>query len=259
MSTSASEVAPERTVPTRPFLGAIRWAIETPRPFAAVHGILATERLRTVKIKQYEQSGWEVAPALRGKIDGDRITDDHQHAHWLWLDQDEEVRDLVLWMPNGALDVIQPQVLTQEADLSGYRRWNPEGFQSGRLHLAGLGPVASVVPELMGPSMTWSSRTPYLSVMHRKRHQSSIDWIAADIARECSYRGISAPIEVSVDTSSHDRAPAAQYRRRRWSEPPQRGRSGHWVRVRFPVPVSGPLSLGGLSHFGFGLFEPFGS
>lgn len=259
MSTYATEAASEWAASSRHSIDVIRWALEAARPFAAAHGILATERLRTVKIKQYERTERVIPAALRGKIRGERIADDHRHAHWLWLDQGEQVWDLVLWIPSGTLDAIRLHTITRESDLSGYQRWNPAGFQPGRLHLVGLGSATSVVPELVGASMTWSSRTPYLPVMHRKRNQSGLDWLTADIAKECGYRGIPAPAEVSVQTESPGRAPTAQYRRHRWNEPSQKGRPGHWVKIQFPVPVGGPLSLGGLSHFGFGLFEPSGS
>ena len=47
---------------------------------------------------------------------------------------------------------------------------------------------------------------------------------------------------------------ALEFRRYRMTEDMSRSRSGVGLRLEFPEPVDGPLLIGQLSHFGYGIF-----
>jgi CRISPR-associated protein Csb2 len=114
-----------------------------------------------------------------------------------------------------------------------------------------------VAPELCGPARRWRSLTPYLPVRHRKR-EALDDFLAVDVAAELRYRGVAAAVTVTrpdPDDGLPDRW-AREFRRYRMAEHMGRSRRGLGLRLEFADPEPGPLLLGQLSHFGFGLFEP---
>lgn len=256
-------VSPVERVASDPAgISAIRWRLVTKAPFLERFGVLATDRLRATRLKLLKDRGGAITPSLSGKSEADTVLGSgsakaqtqHRHAHWLWLGDSTVVTDLVLWMPAQDLDSRTAVELLRSPALFGGIRWSPEGFRPGELHLLALGSITDVVPELIGPSSDWTSQTPYLPVRHRKRHQSVEDWVQSDLSTELQYRGQEPPAEVFIH---HDRAAeAVAYRRYRWSQSMRDRRAGVWVSARFRRPYQGPLALGGLSHFGFGLFAP---
>jgi CRISPR-associated protein Csb2 len=121
---------------------------------------------------------------------------------------------------------------------------------------AGAGRIEELLPELCGPATEWISVTPYLPVRHRKPPQDAARYLESDIAFECGYRNLAAPIATDLVDSSAHRREISQYRRRRTSDKLPGRRPGCYLRLHFVEPVSGPLALGQLSHFGYGLFMP---
>ncbi|MDO5629936.1 MAG: type I-U CRISPR-associated protein Csb2, partial [Mobilicoccus sp.] len=225
------------------------------------------------------------------------VFDRHESAHWLWLEgearQDRDVfswipavasgqgraptrrlvRDVVLWKPGG----VDPAHLTHLIDggLLEPTGWSPAGYHAAGLQLVAIGSSEECLPELTGAGATeWVSATPFLSVRHRRRRETFADFLAADMRREWQRRQApgDAPQIVDVmcvdrrfDDALKGRAWTARYRTRRWL--PTGGSDARraqepvyeaMVRVRFDRPVTGPIALGGLSHFGFGLFVPMG-
>lgn len=259
----ARQVEAERVRPvaaTAPGIEALRWRLVTRAPFLARHGVLATEELRRSRLRLAAQVG-EPAAALTGKEPGAgpelaAATHDHAHAHWLWLPDGDLVQDLMLWVPGAEISAEQATAMVGRVDVPGWRQWNPEGFRPGEVHLVAAGQVQHVASELVGPATTWMSRTPYLPVRHRKRNQAEPEWISADVAKECAYRQLPEPVRVTVRTE--DALRVRDHRRYRWEESMRQRRSGASLTVEFGEPVSGPLCLGQLSHFGFGLFAPAG-
>lgn len=252
-----AEPLPTPQSPPEPQVEVIRWRLQTQAPFSFENGILATEYLRTVKLKQAERIMEQLPANLSGKVGDRQVEGGHRHAHWLWLNDDAgRVGDLVLWMPDGDLDSSYAAAMVAQSWFEGYQRWNPKGFVRGKVHVVGLGMAQEVVPELTGPSYDWVSRTPYLPVRHRKRYQTIEEWVRRDLAKECDYRGLPRPSKVVVD---QDRQAAVnRYRRYRWDESMRARNDAVWLSIRFdgPVQVSGPVCLGQLSHFGFGMFNP---
>ena len=243
-------------------LEAIRWRLETPAPFRVQDGILATEWLRTSRLRVAERALGSLPPSLNGKLDDAKIDDRHAHAHWFWLGDDQgRVAELALLLPAADLDPAAAAAMVADSSFRGYRDWNPTGFRSGQVHVTALGEAKWVLHGLVGSASSWTTRTPYLPVRHRKRKQSVEEWIESDVAHECAYRGLPEPTEVEImgDGSVKGGRPLAMtFRRYRWSESMRERREGYWLAVRFAGEVcqDGVLSLGALNHFGFGLFEP---
>lgn len=74
--------------------------------------------------------------------------------------------------------------------------------------------------------------------------------------RELTYRGLPAPAEIHVADTGWQAW--RRYRPSVGRSSPQ-GRASKpsaFLRLHFAEPVSGPLALGHLSHFGLGLFVP---
>jgi CRISPR-associated protein Csb2 len=131
------------------------------------------------------------------------------------------------------------------------------GFPEAELRFQAAGPVRQVAPELCGPSARWwRSWTTYLPVRHPKR-QTLDEYVATDVAAELRYRDMpsAAVTRVESGTAMTDRW-ASEFRRHRISERRVRSRPGMGLRLEFAEPVGGPLLLGQLSHFGFGIFVP---
>jgi len=125
-------------------------------------------------------------------------------------------------------------------------------FRPTRLGLEAVGEIEKVAPELVGPSKVWTSHTPFAPPRHGKRHQSWDDLVAAQVKEELVRRDKPAPVRVALV-----RGEWLAYRRHRpTTERLEEGRRATGVRIEFDRPVTGPLALGALSHFGLGLFVP---
>ena len=114
-----------------------------------------------------------------------------------------------------------------------------------------------MAPELCAdpPTRVWRSVTPYLPVRYRHRNRETVeDFLTADVAAELGYRHLPADVTVSLAEPSAGRA--NEFRRYRIGERLRQSRMGVGLRLEFAAPVRGPLLLGQLSHFGFGVFAP---
>jgi CRISPR-associated protein Csb2 len=262
--TAPTEV-PRRTHEQRD-VTAIRFAVMGPVPIRATHGVLLADRAHEVAGTALRQGG--IPDARRREIMGTRgAGTDHAHTHWIALPDSEQrgvpVRNLIIWCPGG-LRIEEVQALLSLRKLSGQRGdYEISGFPDLQLLFQAAGTIQQVAPELCGPSRLWRSRTPYLPVRHRKR-ETPDEHIAADVTAELRYRD-QQPAQVSrlePGSAMTDRW-ASEFRRRRISEPLARengrytrSRPGTGLRLEFTEPVAGPLLLGQLSHFGFGIFVP---
>ena len=235
-------------------------------PMRATHGVLLADRAHEVAGTAFSKTG--IPDGRRQEIMGTRgAGTDHAHTHWIALPDTAErgasVRNLIIWCPGG-LRTEEVQALLSLRKLSGQRGdYEISGFPDLQLRFQAAGTIGQIAPELCGPSRHWRSRTPYLPVRHRKR-ETPDEYVAADVAAELRYRD-KPPAQVSrLDPGSAmtDRW-ASEFRRRRIREPLARestqrvqSRPGVGLRLEFTEPVEGPLLLGQLSHFGFGIFVP---
>ncbi len=167
------------------------------------------------------------------------------------------VRYLIAWVPRG-LRAEEVAALLSLRELSGRRGdgYEVRGLPPAELLFQAAGPVGQVAPELCGPARRWRSLTPYLPVRHRKR-ESLEDFLTADVRTELGYRDLPPATVIPADPGSRlpDRW-ALEFRRYRMAESMSRSRPGLGLQLEFAEPVGGPLLVGQLSHFGYGIFIP---
>lgn len=240
----------------------IRFGIASRAPFRATHGVLLSDRLHRIVTQRLDGGRLELLGHAGAPTN-------HSHAHWVPLPSSAErgatLDGLLVWVPSGmSLDEVSAIITVRE--LPGRRRgrrgeegYETKGFPDTTLLLQSVGPVWTIAPELCGPARVWISRTPYLPVRHRKR-ESLDEFLAVDVRRELAYRGRSEAVNVErvyQDEGISDRW-SLSFRRYRADEKLTDARRGVALRLTFSHEVEGPLLLGQLSHFGYGLFVPQG-
>jgi CRISPR-associated protein Csb2 len=238
---------------------AIRFAVVSRVPVRSSHAILLADAVHQQGARLLAESG---GAELLG---GGGATTNHQHAHWLPLAEgmgaDAFVKAIVVFVPSG-LRAADVGSLVRISKVSGRRgAANGDGYEfrglpEVKLLLQAVGPVSQVWPELSEPARRWRSLTPYLPVRHRKREPVA-DYLGGDVLTELRYRGLPAAMVSQIDPEGRlpDRW-ALGFRRYRMNERLARSRPGLGLRLEFAEPVAGPLLLGQLSHFGYGIFEP---
>jgi CRISPR-associated protein Csb2 len=243
------------TTATEP-VTAIRFAVTGAAPVKQTHGILLADEAHRLAGRKLIRAG--LADSRRQEILGTKgAATAHRHAHWIPLAGEERTAcSLVIWVPSG-LQAEEVAALFDLREVSGRRgSYNVRGLPLTDLLFQAAGPVRQVAPELAGPARRWRSVTPYLPVRHRKR-ESLEDFLTADVHAELGYRGLSpaAVFPADPDPRLPDRW-SLGFRRYRMTENMSKSRPGLRLRLEFDEPVSGPLLLGQLSHFGYGIFEP---
>jgi CRISPR-associated protein Csb2 len=257
--TPAAAARPARREPTT--VQAIRFAVVSRAPVTSGHGILLADAVHERAARLLAQCG---GSELMG---GGGAGTDHQHAHWLPVAEDirhdAPVKALLVFAPRGMrsaevaalIGIRKVSGKRGPADGEGYEF---RGLPEVNLLLQAAGPVRQVAPGLCGPARRWRSQTPYLPVRHwHPTRESLAGYLSADIAAELRYRGLpSATVrQVEPDGGLPDRW-ARDFRRYRLKEHLGQSRPGLSLRLEFLEEVRGPLLLGQLSHFGYGIFEP---
>ncbi|MDE0267694.1 MAG: type I-U CRISPR-associated protein Csb2 [Acidimicrobiaceae bacterium] len=233
----------------------VRLAVH-PRPRPTISdAVVVGDLLRQAAIDKHDAP----SEALSGKIpSGERSSHKHQHAHYLSLirgsqpDPSKPVDSLVVWAP-GRIDSHELTALARV-------KWLRAGRAASRvpnlaIAVSAFGDIKDVAPELVGPSSSWQSFTPFAP----GRHNRKLPWnehIRIEIERELTvYRDL--PVPASVEVLHADTR-----RYRRYRLPPKEtmsdNRRASMVQIQFAKPVEGPIALGALSHFGLGLFLPYG-
>jgi CRISPR-associated protein Csb2 len=243
---------------------AIRFAIEGRTPMRLTHGVLLADEAHRCVGKLLEKAG--IPDDRRKELMGTGgVASGHRHAHWIPVRGDGEsrtsVRNLVVWVPDG-LHTDETRAILGLRSMSGQRGgedgYELRGFPEVHVLFQAAGQMNDVAPGLCGPAARrWRSVVPYLPVRHRKPRQSEEQYLAADIEKELRYRGradaVLAGVEPSPDMSART---VNQFRRYRSGEKLRQARPGTGLVLEFASPIAGPLLLGQLSHFGFGVFEP---
>ena len=241
---------------------AIRFAVVGRAPVRLTHGVLVADEAHRIAGKRLESA--QVPDERRKEIMGTRgAASNHQHAHWIPVAGPESassVRNLILWAPLG-LGTEEIGALLSLGTMSGKRGgeggYEVQGFPEVRLLFQAAGQVEQVAPELCAdpPTRVWRSVTPYLPVRYRHRNRETIEeFLTADVVAELRYRHL--PGEVTVSLAEPSAGRVNQFRRYRMGERLRQSRMGAGLRLEFASPVRGPLLLGQLSHFGFGVFAP---
>ena len=252
-----SKAARAEPIPSQ--VTAVRYAIVSRAPMASTQGVLLAEEVRRRVIRALDGGRREV-------VGYGRALTDHQHAHWLPLPaarDDGTLGSVLVWVPAGLTgEEVARIAATRMRHLPGRRGgddgYEIKGFPEMDLLLQAAGPVGMVAPELCGPARQWRSLTPYLPVRHRKPMRETLDdYLANDVATELRYRGL--PSATVARRHPEDGLPdrwALPFRRYRIRDRLSEGRPGLGLVLTFAEEVHGPLVLGQLSHFGFGLFTP---
>jgi CRISPR-associated protein Csb2 len=231
----------------------IRFAVVSNVPLPNSRGILLADEIHRLVVRRLD-GGRE------GLLGHQGAATDHKHAHWIPLATGPEasatVSNLLIWVPGGLmLDEISEMISIRRT--SGRRgNYQVKGFPDMRLLLQATGTVSQVAPELCGPARRWRSLTPYLPVRYPKR-QTLDQYATADVQTELSYRQIPAAsvTRMTPEEALSDRW-ALDFRRYRLTEDRGAARPGLGLALEFPEPVDGPITLGKLSHFGYGVFIP---
>jgi CRISPR-associated protein Csb2 len=242
---------------------AVRFAVASRVPVRASHGILLADAV-------HQRAARKLANCGGGDLlGGGGAATNHQHAHWVPIADgtgpEASVQALLVYVPSG-LRSAEVAALVGIRGVSGQRGgddgYQVKGLPPVRLLLQAAGPVQQVAPELCGPARRWRSLTPYLPVRHwHPKRRTLAEYLNADVAAELryrqAYRDVPAP---SVQGSDPDGGMpdwwARGYRRYRLNEHLGRARPGLGLRLEFAEEVHGPLLLGQLSHFGYGIFRP---
>lgn len=255
----------------------IEWSVAGRGPIPATAAVAFTDVLRTQVIRQFERRGTPPSEVTGKSEDGSFLRDQHRHAHFLPVLEGARLSGLAVWFPAGVpseiADVVasvdnlrwvgdrtpgSPTARTRkdserddddvptETSTPGQR-----DFRGVRLFLQRAGRGSQVIAA--GPSTSWRTITPYSPTRHQGRRTFE-SFVFDDVARELGHRGLPAPIAVRERTS--ERGSALRFRRHRLKERLNDGRGAFHLEIEFEQPVTGPIAIGALSHYGLGLFEP---
>ncbi|MBO0802476.1 MAG: type I-U CRISPR-associated protein Cas5/Cas6 [Nocardiopsaceae bacterium] len=249
-----------RRITQRADVTAIRFAVTGRAPMMATHGVLLADEAHRQVGHMLEKKG--IPDDRRKQIMGTKgAASNHQHAHWIPLSEDGIICSLVVWIPC-RLRTEEVAAMLSLRTMSGKRGgedgYELRGFPRVEMLFQAAGGIEQVAPELCGPPASrWRTVTPYLPVRHQKHRESYEEHLAADVAAELRYRGRSDAMLARVEPDPRLGAQTVnRYRRYRPKEKLRESRTGIGLVLEFDKPVTGPLILGQLSHFGFGVFQP---
>lgn len=243
----------------------LRWAVGGPVAIRDVNGIFASAGLRTSILWLMHRrrvdnadSAWSIAGPHRDPSASRR----HQHAHWLWLGcphsrGSRSVVEVALWVPHGIAEDLLASVLAVRSLATLGEP--PRGYVPAPVHLQGMGQVDQVLPDLATSSKRWVSLTPLLTERHHKPNRDPAAFVRREVERELSFRDWAGGA-MHLESCEIRRGPSdpdvRSYRRYRPNEGMSKRRPGWKVEIELDRAVQGPIVLGALSHFGFGLFRP---
>jgi CRISPR-associated protein Csb2 len=251
----AAPPTPRRRHGSAPTASAVRFTVLQSGLPPATDAVVYTDLLRQAALQKL--GGRPDGTVLGGRTaTGDAATGNHTHAHFLPLiSPDRRLTGLVVWAPE-SLPEDELKVLVSVRRL--YSPYNDSWRAT--LRVAGVGDLTDTAPELTGrpTARVWRTVTPFTPSRFPKRRDSWTDHLTAEIRRELDYRGIHTDCQVDVDDSGwaafRRYRPTARERRN-----PRQGQARQpaaMITLTFTEPVTGPLALGHLAHFGLGLFLP---
>lgn len=231
---------------------------------------LVTDTLRIAELArksvmaQYGRANGNAAsPILSGKAPDGAPLEGHQHAFYLPTDEnyDGHIDHLTVWVPGGLGE--------QELDaLARVRALNPGGGRP-QLQVAFLAQGKAEdfrdSARIFGTAQTWMSATPFVLNRHVKlrgvgANKRLVDGPADQVRRELGRRA-----EMATSIESIEPVPASSIEGwrtvqplefYRWRRSGSESGGAYNFRLRFKVPVTGPIALGYACHFGLGLFVP---
>jgi CRISPR-associated protein Csb2 len=201
----------------------------------------------------------EAVSDMYGKdAEGQPLTGHRRHTEFLvWCEQGQPTR-LLVWRGARAFDADEQEAILHAAarDVS----WAAAGSDSDEWKVR-LVPLDQAVPPPPGfdghASKVWESVTPYVPPRHHLRggKEREGESMEQQIRREVQGREIAHDVE--VDLAGPPQWVAVHVARREANKRAFIGdRRGQMLRLRFTMPVVGPIRLGHSSSFGLGLFKP---
>lgn len=245
---------PRRPSGDKPTLALLRLRGST-RP-ALTEAVTVGQALRSALQSIYgTRNDVKASPTFSGRS-GDQPRDDqHRHAHYLSLPDADGPRidRLIVWAPEG-FGPGETQALASLTYLTVHDSHPMQGlWESLPTALAALGTESNLdVNALIGPARAWRSITPFGLIRHPKQRKGElIDSPTDQVRRELARRGFPQPQRIELERGSWHR-----FRSHKAGQSRLERTSVFGVRLQFEEPVSGPIALGALSHFGLGLFTP---
>jgi len=219
-----------------------------------------------------------------GKSDDGHVATGHRHSFYLPTDEDNDGRlDHMTLVSTDGFGPDELRAIDAVREIKSHDRKDSE--HPLRVMLLGMGSLADYCLERHGPlgsAKEWLSATPFIAQRHPKksgRQRDPAEWLASPEAfmsamlREELRRLIQRhPQLKDVDLDSieiakvmengvfqvgpQNRRPLEFKRFRQKADDDGGRRLSGSFRIRFPNPITGPISLGHSSHFGLGLFMP---
>jgi CRISPR-associated protein Csb2 len=200
----------------------------------------------------------EAVADMTGKDANGDVLKGHRHTEFLAWCEDGQPTRLLVWRGSRAFDADEQEAIQLAAarDVS----WAAAGSDSDewKVRLVPLDQAVSPPPGFGGQSSkVWESVTPYVPPRHHLRggKEREGESMAEQIRREVQGRELAQDVEVELVgtpqwVSVH--VPRREANKRALCG----DRRGQKVRLRFTIPIVGPIRLGHSSTFGLGLFRP---
>ncbi len=232
---------------------AVRYAISSAAlPSVHLVAVIGQSMRSAAMSKSEATSETDVPPLLAGKdARGERLKD-HRHAHYLPFDEDGDglLDHILVWAPGMEGDGLDERSLKALLDINHVAgRWSRAGVRSLRVAVEAVGAVTDAAPFLTGPSRFWRSHTPFAPPRHWKGDADA--YVRTKVERASAERGHPPPA-VSIERHRD----WLSFRRHRLGERLEDARRAVGLELDFGTPITGPVCLGALSHFGLGLFIP---
>jgi CRISPR-associated protein Csb2 len=238
---------PITDVDVRPTLAVFR--VQGPRRPPITEAVAVGQALRSaLQSRHGSANGHGASPTFSGRRGDEPRSDQHRHAHYLTLPDEESPRlgRLAVWAPEG-FGAREVAALATISFLS--MRGIPDRLPIALVALATESELR--LPELLGPARWWHSVTPFGLVRHPKtRGGRLLDSPADQVRRELAQRRLPEPDEVTLE-----RGPWHRFRSSKAGQSRLERSAVFGISLRFSEPVPGPLALGAFSHFGLGLFH----
>jgi CRISPR-associated protein Csb2 len=225
----------------KPRVRAWRWRLAGDRPLPLTRTLRVGEAAREMLIEaaRWSRGSHELPLCLHGP------TPDHSHARYLPEDQDKDgIVDHLTVFASGGLDGVAIRLLAMS------ERLFVPGSGAHDLEPVCMGNEPPV--PLFGWAKTWTSVTPYVAPWHGNSFQEHVRKELAllmIVTKEASQHVTVEPLR-QLDNSRGSAFDLV----RTGDKPPPMPPLAAFLRLDFPVPVSGPIILGHGSHFGLGQF-----
>ena len=236
---------------------AVRYTVMQAAMPPQTDALIYTDLLRQAALSKLNANPEQRRKTLLGgrTASDEKMQDEHRHAHYLPVfDEQRHLAELVVWTPAGLPE-------EELSALAALRELRSSWEKDWRLHvrMSAFGSVEQLGQDLVGPAERWRSATPFAASRYPKRSDTVATYLIRELRRELVLRKMAEPS--SVELVDDDWRSWVRYRpSKRFSRgdtaQARADRASAFIELSFDEPVSGPLALGHLSHFGLGLFRP---